>query len=209
MNDSESKAVISKCNRCEKPMSTPIVCDYCHSLSSPGVADYFTMFGLPRRFDLDLEVLRGKFLSVSRNVHPDYHVADSQESQSLSLQISAAVNDAYRTLSDPPSRAAYLLELLGGKSSADDKSVPDGFLETMMMMQEELADAKTAGVQPELDRLREVLTTQHEGLMRRISGLFEDYQQAVSCEAVRNDLLREIRQQLNAVSYVKKLLSQL
>jgi len=26
---------------------------------------------------------------------------------------------------------------------------------------------------------------------------------------VRNDLLREIRQQLNAVSYVKKLLSQL
>ena len=36
----------------------------------------------------------------------------------------------------------------------------------------------------------------------------DDYQDAVACNAVATDTLDEIRKQLNAVSYVKKLLSQ-
>ena len=102
-----------------------------------------------------------------------------------------------------------LLELLGGKGSAQDKTVPDGFLETMMMMQEELADAKADNDRNELDRLRGVLVTQHDGLMKRIARIFEDHQQSLGCEAVRKGLLDEIRKQLNAVSYVRKLQSQL
>jgi hypothetical protein len=50
-----------------------------------------------------------------------------------------------------------------------------------------------------------VLKTQHDGLIRRIGGLFADLAGAASCQAVRNDLLGEIRRQLNAVSYVRKL----
>ena len=79
----------------------------------------------------------------------------------------------------------------------------------MMMMQEELADAKAAGTDAQLARLGEVLQTQHDGLIKRISGLFADMEPAVACEAVRKGLLGEIRKQLNAVSYVRKLLSQL
>jgi len=111
-------------------------------------------------------------------------------------------------LSDPAARAAYLLTLFGGKSSADDKSVPDGFLGTMMMMQEELTDALVADDRAEIARITEVLQTQHDGLLRRIGTLYEQYQESVSCKAVVDDLLGELRQQLNAVSYVKKLLSQ-
>jgi molecular chaperone HscB len=191
-------------------MSTPVVCDFCHSLNpTSAMTDYFALLGLPRRFDLEPADIRAKFLALSRHTHPDYHTGESADVQSLSLRLSAGINDAYRTLSDPPARAAYLLELLGGRSSADDKSVPDGFLPTMMMMQEELAEAKAAGDQAELSRLEGVLRTQHEGLMRRVAGLFDDYQRSLACQAVMTGLLGEIRQQLNAVSYVRKLLSQL
>ena len=191
-------------------MTGPVVCDYCHSLNyMPAVTDHFSLLGLPRQFDIDLAQLQQKFVALSRHAHPDFHGGESPEVQQLSLRISSAVNDAYRTLKDPAARASYLLELLGGKSSAVDKSVPDGFLATMMMMQEELAEAKALNNQAELARLKAVLQTQQEGLFKRITKLFNEHQDAVSCQAVVTDILDEIRKHVNAISYVKKMLSQL
>lgn len=53
-----------------------------------------------------------------------------------------------------------------------------------------------------------MLQTQHDGLMNRIAGLFAQLEDAVACEAVRSDVLGQLRAMINAVSYVKKLLSQ-
>lgn len=209
MAEGTDQAVPAKCRQCSKPMTTPLVCDYCHALfpQAATVSDYFTMLGMPRQFDLDQDVLRQKFLALSRHAHPDFHANESPEVRQLSLNVSATINDAYRTLRDPASRGAYLLELLGGKSSAEDKSVPDGFLPTMMMMQEEIEDAASAENDDDLVRLGEVLQTQQDGLIRRVGGLFAELTEASACEAVRIDLLGEIRRQLNAVSYVRKLTS--
>ncbi len=211
MNKTDKTAAPAKCSQCSKPMSTPVVCDFCHTLNAEAAAgvDHFTLLGLPRRYDLDEAELHRKFIALSRHAHPDFATGESDEVQELHLRISAGVNDAYRTLKDPAARASYLLGLFGGKTSAEDKTVPGGFLGTMMMMQEEMADARSAGNKAELGRIRTVLQTQHDGLVRRIGKLFEEYQESLSCEAVRKDLLGEIRQQLNAVSYVRKLLTQL
>lgn len=210
MSNTDKAAAPAKCSLCSKPMSTPVVCDFCHTLNPDAAGtDHFTLLGLPRRYDLDEAELHRKFIALSRHAHPDFAAGESDEVQELHLRISAGVNDAYRTLKDPAARASYLLGLLGGKTSADDKSVPQGFLGTMLMMQEEIADAKASNLLGELGRMRTVLQTQHDGLVRRISGLFNEYQESLACEAVRKDLLGEIRQQLNAVSYVRKLLSQL
>jgi len=205
----DKQAVPAKCSLCSQPMSTPAVCDFCHSLQDIGtMTDHFTLLGLPRQYDLDAAAIRDKFLALNRHAHPDFHGQESGDVQDLSLRISSQINDAYRTLSDPFTRAAYLLELLGGKSSAQDKTVPDGFLSTMMMLQEEIADAKAGGDKADMVRLRETLTKQYQGLLKRIEQLFADHQEAVSCQAVVTDVLDEIRKQLNAMSYVKKLLSQ-
>ena len=208
MTEPTSEARPAKCSHCERPMSTPIVCDFCEALNPiPAATDYFALLDVPRRFDLDQQLLHRKFVALSQHAHPDFHTGESPEVQQLSLRVCAALNDAYRTLKDPARRAAYLLEVLGGKSSVEDKAVPEGFLGTMMMMQEEIADARDAGQERELDRLREVLQTQHDGLIHRIAGLFGEHQEAVACNAVRKDFLGEIRRQVNAVSYVRKLLS--
>jgi len=211
MAEKTDQTLPAKCSHCSKAMSTPLVCDYCHAMfpQRAAVSDYFEMLGVPRMFDLDEKTLHEKFLALNRHAHPDFHVNESAEVQRLSLSVAATVNDAYRTLKDPARRAAYLLELLGGKSSAEDKSVPEGFLGTMMMMQEELEEARTAGDRGELDRLGKVLATQHDGLIHRIAGLFAEIEPATACNAVHNDLLSEIRKQVNAVSYVRKLRSSL
>lgn len=198
-----------KCSQCDRPGGTLVVCDFCHRINPAALvgADYFTLLGVERRYDLDEQELTRKFLTLNRHTHPDVHSGQSVEAQSLALQVSAAVNDAYRTLKDPAGRAAYLLELLGGKSSAEDKSVPEGFLATTMMMQEEIADARMAGGREGLERLRGVLKDQLHGLLKRIGGLFEQHQQAVACKVAGQEILRDIRKQLNAVSYVRKLLT--
>jgi molecular chaperone HscB len=206
----QDQASPAKCILCDRPMSTPVVCDFCHSLNpASAVTDYFTLLGLPRQFEVDPKQLRQRFFALSRHAHPDQHSLETPEVQEMALRLSSTINDAYRTLSDPARRGAYLLELLGGKSSAQDKSVPDGFLGTMMMMQEEIAEAKAAGDSATTGRLHAVLVTQHEGLSARISELFRQYQESVGCEGIRQNSLVEIRRQLNAISYVQKLLSQL
>lgn len=200
----------SKCSQCNATIEGTLVCDYCRALNPAAtMLDYFSLLDVPTTFDIDEAELRRKYLALSRHAHPDFHTTDGPEVQQLHLQVSAALNDAYKTLSDPASRAAYLLERLGGHSAADDKSVPEGFLGTMMMMQEELEEAREASDKAEYDRLESVLMTQRNGLVRRIGELFDDYQQAVSCKAVTTGLLDELRKQINAVSYVRKLLDQL
>jgi molecular chaperone HscB len=199
-----------KCAQCDRTMTTPLVCDYCHALNAgAALADHYTLLGLPRKFDVDAEQLQRRYIALSRHAHPDFHDGESDDVQELHLRVSAAVNDAYRTLRDPVSRASYLLGLLGGRSSADDRSVPPGFLETTMMMQEEVAEAAASGDEKAKRRLGEVLRTQHDGLLRRLEELFAEHQEGLGCEAVRSGLLHEIRSQLNAISYVRKLQSQL
>ncbi len=209
MHKPSEQALPTKCTHCSKQMSTPIVCDFCKSVNPEAMGtDYFTLLGLPRKYNLDEKEIHRKYLALNRHAHPDFHANDTQEVQNLHLHVSATLNDAYRTLKDPAGRADYLLELLGGKSLAEDKSVPDGFLPTMMMLQEEIADANSADDSQELERLSKVLQTQHDGLTNHISELFDEYQQGVACQAIREGLLGEIRKQLNAISYVRKLLSQ-
>jgi len=209
-NDKLRGAAPVKCSLCHAEINNTVVCDYCKSVN-PGAAvmDYFTLLGVPETFRIDPDELRRRYLALSRHAHPDFHAQDGAEVQQLHLQVSSALNEAYQTLRDPASRAAYLLERLGGKSMAQDKSVPEGFLGTMMMMREELEEARQAGDADERERLGAVLQTQHDGLLRHIGDLFEQYLQAVACRAVTQDLLADIRKQVNAVSYVKKLLSQL
>lgn len=203
------QAVPAKCAQCNAVIQGTAVCDYCKSLNPAAtMMDHFSLLGLPRTYDLDPDELRRKYLALSRHAHPDYHVGESGEVQTLHLQVSAALNEAYRTLKDPASRASSLLELMGGKSLAEDKSVPEGFLETMMMMQEEVNEAREDDDRAELDRLRGVLRDQRDGLVRRVSELFGQYRQALTCNAVTNDLLDELRKKVNAISYVTKLLAQ-
>ncbi|HCH32158.1 MAG TPA: Fe-S protein assembly co-chaperone HscB [Oceanospirillaceae bacterium] len=75
--------------------------------------DYFTCYGLPRTFELDLGVLRHSHRALQQEYHPDRFVSFGDAQQRLAVQTTAYLNQAFATLSAPLQRGIYLLQLLG------------------------------------------------------------------------------------------------
>ena len=102
-----------------------LFCPHCSKIQPPPGGDYFSVFGLEPRLNLDLQALEHEFHRLSRKLHPDrFARADLNEKQ-WSLADTALLNDAYRTLKDPLRRTEYLLKLHGaeiGASAAADAS---------------------------------------------------------------------------------------
>jgi DnaJ-domain-containing protein 1 len=45
------------------------------------MADYFEVFGLPRKLQIDLDALQRSFYELSRRHHPDFHQGAGAEDQ--------------------------------------------------------------------------------------------------------------------------------
>ncbi|MEO6189502.1 MAG: Fe-S protein assembly co-chaperone HscB [Saprospiraceae bacterium] len=100
--------------------------------------DYFTHFGIPRAYHIDLNNLRKKFYELSRNLHPDMNVSSS--SKSFDDELITYHNLAYKTLLDPIARLKYLLEIEGAKELIERPLDPE-FLMDMMDLHEEIDQA--------------------------------------------------------------------
>ena len=80
MTPRTDQALPAKCTHCSRPMSQPLVCDFCNSLNPiPAVMDYFTLLGVPRQFSLDETELHRRFVALNRHAHPDFHGGESPE----------------------------------------------------------------------------------------------------------------------------------
>jgi molecular chaperone HscB len=191
----------AKCTACNRPMDSPLFCGSCHTLHPPEGLNLFQIFELSPTFDVDLAELRRRYLRSSRAIHPDHH-GSSASAAALSLRTSARLNEAYRVLSDPLSRAEYLLELAGGNSSAADKSVPREVLTQTLMLREEIEEARLAG---DLERLQNVGAEVQNMRDEALKVAAELARQLPATESVR----QQLRQKLNAVKYYQKLVESL
>ena len=107
--------------------------------------DYFELFGMARAMEVDAAQLRAQYHSLQRKVHPDRYAGRGAAERALAAQAAAHVGQAYRTLSDPYRRAAYLLELAGVAADAEQQTTQDPeFLMQQMEWREQLEAASTA-----------------------------------------------------------------
>lgn len=113
-------------------------------------ADDFALFDLPRRFDLDVEDLRRRYMEKARACHPDLAIGDADATRRATAE-SARLNRAYHTLADPQTRAEYLLSLAGESSPA---AVSEEFLETILNLREQLAAGDAAAVRLRTEELQ-------------------------------------------------------
>lgn len=204
MTPTQPSTVPMKCTSCERPMESPVCCQSCHTLHPADASlDYFQLFGLPRRYAVDPADLHRRFLSISRNIHPDFFGGEAEEMRNLALRLSAQVNEAYETLNDPVSRAEYLLESAGGKSSAQDKSVPGNLLAEVMTLREEIEEAKATGNRESLILLRAQLESRRLRLEETIADLCD------RLDTPSEEVRAELRRQLNAMRYLNNVLAEL
>ncbi|WP_420238450.1 Fe-S protein assembly co-chaperone HscB [Telmatobacter bradus] len=137
-------------------VESTLFCPHCSKIQPPPGGDYFSVFGIAPKLNLDLNTLEQEFHRLSRRLHPDRYARALENEREWSLADTALVNDAYRTLKDPLRRTEYLLKLSGsaigeehsGRDRKDPSRVPADLLEEafdLNMQLEEMRMARKAG----------------------------------------------------------------
>jgi molecular chaperone HscB len=98
--------------------------------------NHFELFGLPIAFRLDEAELRRRYLTLSRETHPDFHTLSNPDLQSASLDRNTLITNAYGLLKDPDKRMKYILMLQGVLEEDEKFQLPPAFLMEMMDLNE-------------------------------------------------------------------------
>ncbi len=107
--------------------------------------DYFTLFGLPAQYPIDLQALTIRFQDLQRQYHPDKFASGTQSEQLAAVSQSATINQAWQTLRHPLARAEYLLSLHGFDLASEQHTVRDtAFLMEQLELREELDEIEQA-----------------------------------------------------------------
>ena len=157
-----------------------LFCPHCSKIQPPPGGDYFSVFSMDPRLNLDLSALEAEFHRLSRKLHPDRFARALENEKQWSLADTALLNDAYRTLKDPLRRTEYLLKLEGaeigeehsGKNRVDPSRVPADLLEEVfdlnMQLEEMRAARKTGEENPELQASLNEAKQKFQGLLEAV-----------------------------------------
>lgn len=130
--------------------------------------DYFQIFGIENKFNLDLKGLSERYQTIQKSVHPDKFARGSSQEQMLAVKKSTLVNDAYQTLKNPLKRAEYMLTLRGVEQPSEQASFSDNdFLMRQMELREMLAEIKFSDdVNAAVFEMTQVLEREFEQLFK-------------------------------------------
>ncbi len=116
--------------------------------------DFFTLFGLPRRYALDDAALEAAWHALQSQVHPDRHAHLSDAEKRRAMQWATRVNEGFRTLRQPLARAQYLLELAGVDAGLEtNTAMSPEFLMEQMEWREAVEEARQAAEVEDLEQL--------------------------------------------------------
>jgi len=99
--------------------------------------NYFELFNLPEKFQIDSVKLQENYRSIQKEIHPDRFATSTENEKVQSMIKSTQVNDAYQTLKSPTKRAKYILSL---HKSVEKITLPPDFLMQQMEWEEHLED---------------------------------------------------------------------
>ena len=99
--------------------------------------NYFELFNLPEKFQIDSVRLQENYRSIQKEIHPDRFATSTENEKVQSMIKSTQVNDAYQTLKSTTKRAKYILSL---HKSVEKITLPPDFLMQQMEWEEHLED---------------------------------------------------------------------
>ena len=95
--------------------------------------NYFELFNLPEKFQIDLEMLQENYRAIQKEIHPDRFATSSENEKVQSMIMSTQANDGYETLKSPIKMAKYILSL---HKSVEKITLPPDFLMQQMEWEE-------------------------------------------------------------------------
>lgn len=166
--------------------------------------NYFELFGLPPKFDLDTAQLHAAQQHLQSAFHPDRHVNASERARRVSVQMASWINQAYETLRDPVKRSRYLLVISGAELPDESATTSDtAFLMEQIELREAI-DACRASEQA-LTQCEKIEAT----LEQRAADLADDFVQcftrgeldAAAQHSRKMQFIQRIQQQLSELQF--------
>ncbi|WP_375436604.1 Fe-S protein assembly co-chaperone HscB [uncultured Hymenobacter sp.] len=114
--------------------------------------NYFEFYDLPETFQPDEAALKRRYYALSREYHPDFHATASPGRQQEILRLATLNTNAYRTLSDPDLRMAYILGQ-HGLLEEGKQEMPPNFLMEVMDLNEQIMEFE---FEPDLEAAKRV-----------------------------------------------------
>lgn len=167
----------------------------------PVEVNFFQSLDLPEKLTIDAKDLEKRFYSSSRKWHPDRFIRANLTEQQRALDASALLNDAYRTLRDPVSRAEYLLSLKG-IALGDSQKVPPELLEEVFELNMALEEVKMGDLDslPQLRESKVRFQAMLEQSDRDLAQLFAAWDNTLDPA-----VLDQLRARLNHRKYISNL----
>ncbi|HET6266136.1 MAG TPA: Fe-S protein assembly co-chaperone HscB [Acidobacteriota bacterium] len=201
-----------KCPHCNQQTAQLEFCDKCGKvLPVPADQDFYTVLGYPARIlQIDEADLEKRLFELNRKFHPDRFAGKSAQEIQFSHDRSSAVNNAYRTLKNPVSRAKYIVESTLGSIEEKSAKVPIDMAERFFEIQDLLETIRESNGNPPADAVREVREAEKE-LKEKVKSLEADLQKQFTAYDAKPDrkIVEQMKEILSERSYIKSFLRQL
>lgn len=132
--------------------------------------NYFQIFTLDVKFNIDLNKLTEVYQTLQKTVHPDRFAHGSSQEKLLSVQKSTLINDAYQTLKNPLKRGEYMLTLRNVSMPNEQSSFSDNaFLMRQMELREMLSEIKHSdNVDSAIFEITQILEEEFKALFKNM-----------------------------------------
>lgn len=164
--------------------------------------DFFCLFNLPIRFQVDLALLDQNYRALQAKVHPDKFSHLSETERRVSMQWATRVNEGYQILRKPIDRARYLLSLKGVETAEEtNTAMPLDFLMQQMEWREGLEAAFKAKDVAALDGLSDQIKQEMKLLHAQLADAIDTAGNYVSAaELVRKlKFLEKLTEQISSM----------
>ena len=200
------------CPHCKTDLSGAL--EFCPSCGKilPIVPDRspYEVLGYDRsKLIVDPADLEERLFRLSKKFHPDRFAGKSAEEIQLSHDHSSAVNNAYRTLKNPLTRAKYAVERELGSIEEKSASVPMDMADLFFEVQDHLDVIREANGNPPEDAMQAVATAESE-LREKVKQLEKDLQHKFIQYDADPDrkIIEEMKEILSHRSYIQSFLRQ-
>ena len=158
------------------------------------IQNYFELFNLPEKFQIDSVKLQENYRSIQKEIHPDRFATSTENEKTQSMIKSTQVNDAYQTLKSTTKRARYILSL---HKSVEKITLPPDFLMQQMEWEEHLEDIEKNN--KELDQFKLAINKKYEEYSLMLSTQI-DNDQNWNEAAITIDKLYFVERLLNKIN---------
>lgn len=155
--------------------------------------NYFELFEIPQRFDVDVAELANRYRELQKAVHPDKFANAGEQQKLLAISKTAQVNDGYQTLKDPIRRAEHMLLLRGVDIDNESTTMKDsGFLMQQLEWREALAELRDSdNIDADIAALEAEFTQYRQQLLDNLSKQLVDTQ--ASSAMLAADQVRKLK----------------